>query len=294
MTIPLLADSPAALDALARVDAVYTDLDGTLLGLGGSLLVDGDGAPSACTAEAVANLNAAGLTAVIATGRNRLQCTEISRLLGWRGFVAELGCVIVPDRGADPIYNTGEWTDDVLAAGETPRERIERAGAVDALMKAFPGKLEPHAPYHHNREATELLRGALDLDEARAVLGDLDAPIDILDNGIVRPLQTGLVGVQEIHAYHLMPPGVTKAGAVARHLELRGLASERTACIGDSEADVGMADVCALGVVVANALADGNVLQAASRRANVFATAAHRGAGWAEFADLWLSARGMR
>ena len=53
MTIPLLADIPAALDALSRVEVLYTDLDGTLLGPGGSLLVDGDGAPSAATAEAI-------------------------------------------------------------------------------------------------------------------------------------------------------------------------------------------------------------------------------------------------
>lgn len=294
MMIPLLADSPRALDALSRVDVVYTDLDGTLLGLGGSLLADGSGLSSTTTVEAVMRVNTAGLDVVIATGRNRLQCAEISRLLGWRGFVAELGSVIVLDRATDPIYNIGDWPDDMLAHGQTPRELIEQAGAVEALMRAFPGRLEPHAPYHHNREGTELLRGSIDLAEAAAVLGELDVPVAILDNGIVRPLVTGLAGVAEIHAYHLMPPGVTKAGALARHLGLRGLEGGRSASIGDSEADVGMADTVALGVVVANALADKCVLDAATRRPNVYAVEGERGAGWAEFADLWIGARTAR
>jgi phosphoglycolate phosphatase len=294
MTIPLLADSPQALDALSRVDVAYTDLDGTLLGLGGALLADGDGLPSTTTVEAVTRVNASGLHVVIATGRNRLQCAEISRLLGWRGFVAELGTVIVLDRATDPIYNTGSWPDDLLAHGQTPRELIEQAGAVEALMRAFPGQLEPHAPYHHNREGTELLRGSVDLDEARAVLAELDVPIAILDNGIVRPLVTDLADIAEIHAYHLMPPGVTKAGAIARHLELRGLDRERSASIGDSEADVGMADTAAIGAIVANALADACVLQAAAQRPNLYALEGERGAGWAEFADLWIGARAAR
>jgi len=234
MTIPFLADSPATLDALARVEILYTDLDGTLLGRGGSLLVDGEGRPGLQTAEAVHALNVAGLPAVVTTGRNRVQCTEITRLLGWRGFIAELGCVIVPDRGAEPVYFTGDWANDVLSPAETPYERIVRAGAVEALMRAFPGKLEPHAPYHLNREATVLLRGSLDTAEARAVLGELEVGVEIVDNGIIHPLSTGLAGVAEIHAYHLMPPGVTKAGAVALDLARRGIAREHAAAIGDA------------------------------------------------------------
>jgi phosphoglycolate phosphatase len=292
MTIPLLADSPEARDALEHVEVMYTDLDGTLLGFGGSLLVDGLARPSTVVADAVVRLNEANLPVVIATGRNRVQCTEITRLLGWRAFIAELGGVIVPDRGAEPIFNTGDWPDDVLDPGETPYQRIERAGALEVLMRAFPGQLEPHAPYHMNREATVLLRGAIDLAEARRLLDDLDIPIDIVDNGIVKPLSTGLVGVTEIRAYHLMPPGVTKSGAIVRDLALRGLVREQAASIGDAATDVKMADECALGVVVANALADERVLDAAQKRSNVYSTTGERGDGWTEFAQLWRIARG--
>jgi hydroxymethylpyrimidine pyrophosphatase-like HAD family hydrolase len=291
MMIPLLAENPAALDALSRVEIVYTDLDGTLLGLGGSLLVDGDGRPSSRVADAVVRLNSAKMTVVLTTGRNRVQCTEITRLLGWRGFIAELGCVIVPDRGAEPIYHTGDWPADLLEPGQTPYGIIESTGAVDALMRAFPGRLEPHAPYHLNREATVLLRGSIDLVEARALLGELEVPVAIVDNGIVHPLSTGLADIGEIRAYHLMPPGVTKSNAVARDLGRRGLAREQAAAIGDAVTDVGMADACSIGVVVSNALADERVLAAAQKRSNVFATARPKGEGWASFADAWLAAR---
>ena len=294
MTIPFLADSPATLDALARVEILYTDLDGTLLGRGGSLLVDGEGRPGLQTAEAVHALNVAGLPAVVTTGRNRVQCTEITRLLGWRGFIAELGCVIVPDRGAEPVYFTGDWANDVLSPAETPYERIVRAGAVEALVRAFPGKLEPHAPYHLNREATVLLRGSLELAEARGVLGELEVGVEIVDNGIIHPLSTGLAGVAEIHAYHLMPPGVTKAGAVALDLARRGIAREHAAAIGDAATDVGLADAVAFAAVVANALADKRVLSAAQERDNVYALTGARGEGWAEFARLWIAARESR
>ncbi|HEY5541563.1 MAG TPA: HAD hydrolase family protein [Coriobacteriia bacterium] len=294
MTTPLLAESPAALDALSRIEVLYTDLDGTLLGRGGSLLVDADGEPALQTAEAVTAINVAGLPVVIVTGRNRIQCIEITRLLGWRGFIAELGCVIVPDRGSEPIYLTGDWADDTLAPGETPYERIVRAGAVEALQRAFPGRLEPHAPYHLNREATVLLRGSLDLAEARGVLGELEVGVQIVDNGIVHPLSTGLTHIAEIHAYHLMPPGVTKAGAVALDLARRGLAREQAASIGDAATDVGMADFTAIGVVVANALADARVQGAVRARDNVYALTRGRGEGWAEFSAAWIAAREAR
>ncbi len=292
MTIPLLAENPEALDALSHVEVTYSDLDGTLLGFGGSLLIDGQSRPSTTVADAVVRINQANLPVVVATGRNRVQCTEITRLLGWRAFIAELGGVIVPDRGADPIFNTGDWPAGVLGKGETPYQRIERTGAVDILMRAFPGRLEPHAPYHMNREATVLLRGSLDMEEARSVLGELDVPIDIVDNGIVKPVSTGLVGVAEIRAYHLMAPGVTKSGAIVRDLELRGLARHQAASIGDAVTDVRMADECALGAVVANALADPRVLSTARERPNVYSTAGERGDGWAEFANLWRTAKG--
>ncbi len=160
--IPFINDHPLAEDTFGRARILYTDLDGTLLGQGGSVLVDGDGGFSTTTVSAIVRVNEARLPVVICSGRNRIQLAEVARLLGWRGFIAELGCVIVPDRGADPIYNTGDWPDDALLPDETPFAAIARVGALDVLRAAFPGRLEDHAPHHLNREATYVLRGNVD------------------------------------------------------------------------------------------------------------------------------------
>ena len=289
--IPLLKDSPAALEALSRVEIVYTDLDGTLLGQGGSLLVDASGAPSTVTADAVARVNAAGLTVVVTTGRNRIQCTEITRLLSWRGFIAELGAVVVPDRGAEPIYATGEWPADAMLPGETPWQAIERVGAPRLLCECFPGRIEPHAPYHYNREATHLLRGNIDMAEAQAALSALELPVRIVDNGVIHPLATGLIGVDVVHSYHLAPPGVRKVDAIVADLERRGLTREQAGSIGDAPADAEMADATGVCVLVGNAMGHAGVAEAAASRDNVYATVGHRGDGWAEFANAWLAAR---
>ncbi|MDP2401244.1 MAG: HAD hydrolase family protein [Actinomycetota bacterium] len=290
--VPYLDEHPLAASALSRSRLLYTDLDGTLLGLGGSLLVDADRQPSLVAAEAIVAVNRAGLEIVICSGRNRIQIAEIARLCGWRGFIAELGCVIVPDRGAEPVYRIGSWDASALASGETPFEAIERVGALTALRETFPGRIENHAPYHLNREATHVLRGSIDIGRARDVLAGLDLPIDIVDNGIIHPLTTGLTDVEEVHAYHLMPAGVTKAAALHEDLERRAVAPDTALAIGDSATDVEMADATALGVIVANALDDDRVVEAASSRPNVAATRSQRGEGWAEFASAWLSAVG--
>jgi len=289
--IPNLNTHPLAPAALAAGEILYTDLDGTLLGPGGSLLVDGAGAPSLAAATAVFELNRAGLTVVPCTGRNRFQTHEIARMCDWSGFIAELGCVIVPGRAQAPLYFTGDWDASALGASETPFEAITRAGALDMLREAFPGRIENHTPWHVNREATHVLRGNIDIAAARRLLGELELPVQIVDNGIINPPATTLVGVTEVHAYHLLPAGVTKAGAVATDRERRGCAADNALAIGDSATDVQMAEEVALCVMVGQAADDDRVLEAAEAYSNVAVTRAARGEGWAEFAAAWLAAR---
>ncbi|MBE0476291.1 MAG: HAD hydrolase family protein [Coriobacteriia bacterium] len=290
--LPLLDESPEARAALAGVEVLYTDLDGTLLGPGGTLLADADGRPSAATAQAIVRLNAAGLPVVLSSGRNRVQLTEVARVCGWSGFIAELGCVLVRDRGGQQEYYLGDWPDGTLPDGVTPYELIERAGVLDALVRAFPGRIENHTPWHLNREATHVLRGELDLEAATVVLEGIGLPVRVVDNGIIRPPSTTLVGVERVHVYHLVPSGVTKSGAVLRDLTGRGLERRQACAIGDSETDVEMADECVMLVLVANALADERVRAAVRGRENVYVTRGARGEGWAELADAWLAARG--
>lgn len=288
---PLIESHPHADAALARASVLYSDLDGTLLGPGATLLVDASGRPWAGAADAVTSLNAAGLTCVACSGRNRWQLLEISRLLGWDSYIAELGCVIIPGRGEPPIYYTGSWGPDVLREGETPYQAISRVGALDLLFRHFPGRLEEHHPWHLNREATHVLRGNVSLAEAQALLDTLPITVRIVDNGIVHPPRHTLRGVHEIHAYHLIPDGVRKHDAVIRDLDRRGLTLDDALSIGDSAVDAEMADAVALGVLVANAAEDEHAMQAAAARDNVALTHSPRGEGWAEFAAAWLGAK---
>ncbi len=288
---PSLDTHPLAPAALAGACVLYTDLDGTLLALGARLLADAGGEPWLGAAEAIVELNRAGLTCVICSGRSRFQLMEVSRLLGWDSYIAEVGCVIVPGRGEPPIYYTGSWPASALREGETPYQAITRVGSLDTLARAFPGRIEEHAPWHLNREATHVLRGNVPLAEAQNALDTLGLPVRIVDNGIIHPPAHGLRDAAEVHAYHLIPDGVQKSDAIARDLERRGLAHTNALAIGDSATDVEMADAVALGVLVANALDDASVVEAAASRDNVAVTNGRRGEGWAELANAWLAAR---
>ena len=292
---PLLADSPAALAALARVEVLYTDLDGTLLARGGSVVADGNGAPSAATVEAIVELNRVGLGVVPVSGRTRLQLTEVVRLLGWTDFIGEIGSVLV--QGAGPgrcvTYNTAEWPASFLGGETTPYELIRDSGALTALQTAFPGRLEYHTPWHHGREASHLLRGCLDVDEAQRVLDTIDLPVSLLDNGRVHPPTHGLACLELVHAYHLVPRGVSKTQAIALDLAGRGLSTDQAAAIGDSVTDLEMADAVGLMALVDNAFESESVVAALADKPDrtVVRLEGQRGDGWAQFARAWLSAR---
>lgn len=290
-----LAQAPEVHAALADVRVLYTDLDGTMLARGGLLLGDADGRPWAGVADAIVALNAAELRVVMVSGRNRLQLTEAARLLGWRDFIAEAGAIIVRGTGPGSVveYNTGEWGPEMLPLGMTPFEAIDGSGAYEALRAAFPGRIEHHSPWHHGREASHLLRGELDLTAAQAVLNTLELPVDILDNGVIRPPAHTLSGVETVHAYHLVPRGVSKAQALSLDLAESGLARSQAAAIGDSATDLAMADAVQVLALVANALESPVVRERlAVNVQNAVICERSRGEGWAEFAQAWLAARG--
>lgn len=295
MNTPLLTESPRALAALTRVEVLYTDLDGTLLAPGGTLLSDASGAPSIATAEAIVALRRTGLTVVPISGRTRVQLTELARLLGWSDFLAEMGCVRVcgAGPGREISYNTGTWAKDVLTEGQTPYEAIRDSGALNALQLAFPGRIEYHTPWQHNREATHLLRGCLDCGEAQAVLDTLELPVDILDNGLVHPPTHGLACLDPIHAYHLVPAGTGKGQAIGLDLAVRGLTREDAAAIGDSATDLAMSSAVSVTALVANAFHSPRLLEALALHAEetVVRLEGERGDGWAQFAEAWIAAR---
>ena len=323
--------SPAAAPILAQVTHIYTDLDGTLLAPGGRLLTNHAGKPSSVLAQALASLKVAGIDVILVTGRNRIQATEILRLLDLKSFIGEMGTVLQLGYGAEAeiSYALGQWSNVVLqegfAPGEipeglTPYQIISACGVVERLMAAFPGKLERHWPYGDNREVTQMLRGQIDLDVATALLAEETLPLELLDNGIIHPKCHNLTDVEQVHAYHLVPQGTSKAKAVAADITRRGLSADRTLAIGDAVGDVLMGGHTGSLVVVQNALGNNTVLSAigelkvasalalnnigasgdsenGSTRSElshpVFCTAGHTADGWVEFARALLLAKGL-
>jgi phosphoglycolate phosphatase len=242
-----LSDHLPDLRSRLGIRAVYTDLDGTLFGPGSSLFSDADGRVTIRPAEAVAALHRASVSLIPMSGRTRMQVREVARILGARDFIAELGGVISLDGGSEVLRRGGS-----RGAG-TPVEAMARSGAAGLLLERFEGRLEPHAPWAHEpREVTMLLRGQVDLGEARRLLEDAgDGWLDLRDNGVIHRRFPGL-DVEEVHAYHLVPRGVTKAAAVSVHARRRELSPGSCLVIGDSESDAETASGVGAVCIVAN------------------------------------------
>ena len=211
---------------------LYTDLDGTLLGPGGSLFAGPDGGVSVRAAEAVAALHQAGVALVPVSGRAEVRVREAARLLGADGYIAELGGIRA--RGDLVVRDQGAYE-----GRGTAYQAMARSGAAGFLLQAFDGRLEPHAPWAHDgREVSMLLRGEVPLDEVHA---RLDAAgygwLRLHDNGILRRTFPGL-RAGEVHVYNLLPLGVSKATAVAADLADRGVPTEAAVAVGDSASDL--------------------------------------------------------
>lgn len=253
-----------------RPRVIYADLDGTLTGPGGSLFAGPGGAVSLGAVQALAALHRAGVALVPTSGRNAAQCREAARLLGADGFIAELGGLLARGPRGEP---------ERLAEGGdgTPFDAMARSGAGALLLEAFPGRLEPHAPWaFQGRQVTMLFRGLIDVAAAREVLRRAGHHLDVWDNGRIEGRFPDLEP-EETHAYHLLPAGVSKGAAIATDLRRRGLRRADALVIGDSPADVSAAPHVGAVVLVAN-----GAWAAPEPPGNVTVAAAPYGDGFAE------------
>jgi hydroxymethylpyrimidine pyrophosphatase-like HAD family hydrolase len=244
------------------VRCLYVDLDGTLLGAGGTLLADGAGAFSLLPARALEACARAGAEVVVVTGRRRDGLREVVRLLGVRSYVFEIGGGLVLDGEV-------QWL-----GGDGAHARIAASGAPALLREHF--GLEPHAPWDAGREVSHLLRGEADPEAANALLarhGHDD--LRLLDNG------------HGVH--HLVPAGVSKPAGVAAHMQARGYAPEDCIAVGDSAEDVAMAAHVGTFWLVANA--EPRAVDAARGVANVRLAEATHGAGVYEAVVTTLAER---
>lgn len=286
-------DSPYAREHLADVKVMYTDLDGTMLAPGGRLLFNSAGKPSLALPETILRLAEVGVEVVIVTGRNRIQLAEIARLLSFKMIIGEMGSIT--QRGIGPAatieYFTGDW-DLTLESGRKPTQYIEESGVIDALFNAFPEMLEYHTPWCEGREVTHMLRGRVDVEEVQQVLDRFDLPLTIIDNGRINPLKHGLKLDNDIHAYHILPKGVSKGVAVKHDIEFRGIDPSQTVAIGDSRGDVEMGDYTGAFGVLANGLGAVSVMTALSeRKVPTIATVEKTVDGWVEFANAIINAK---
>jgi phosphoglycolate phosphatase len=223
------------------IRCVYTDLDGTLLGKGASLFRTAEGDFTLLAARALEACHRAGVEVVIKSGRRRAQVMEDARLLGQTSYIFEVGSGMVLD--GELTFLTGELQP---RDGQTVHEQIAATGAPDLLLRHFDGRLEPHSPWHLDREVSHLFRGLIDAREANDVLAaEGHTGLRLVDNGEIGP---------GTHTFHLIPATTSKAGAVRAHMRARGYAPEQCVGVGDSREDLEVADEVGRFFLVANAV----------------------------------------
>jgi phosphoglycolate phosphatase len=222
------------------IRCVYTDLDGTLLGKGASLFRTAEGDFALLAARALEACHRAGAEVVIKSGRRRAQVMEDARLMGQTSYIFEVGSGMVID---------GELT--FLTGDLQPREdrtihaQIEESGAPALLLERYAGRLEPHAPWHVNREVSHLFRGTIEVAEANELLeAEGHGALRLVDNGEIEDGR---------HAFHLIPAVSSKAAAVTAHMRARGYERDECIGVGDSREDLDVAEVVGRFFLVANA-----------------------------------------
>lgn len=244
---------------VAAVRCLYVDLDGTLLGPGGSLLRGHDGGFALDAVRALQACARADVEVVIYSGRRQESVFDVARIIGHTSYIFELGCGLVLDGelewltgGIEPSQEDG-----------TIHDQITASGAPELLLESFPGRLEYHTPWSVGREVSHLFRGQVDLADVDQLLQRHGLGwLRLVDNGIIAAHGVSLVGarsglsdqVPRVHAYHLIPAASSKARAVARHMQNRGYGPEDCIAAGDSREDLEAAGVVGSFWLVANAL----------------------------------------
>jgi hydroxymethylpyrimidine pyrophosphatase-like HAD family hydrolase len=272
------------------VRVLYADLDGTLLGPGGSLFSDADRRPTNLGARAIEACLRADVELVLMSGRGRSSLAEDARLFGQTAYIYEAGSCVVLD--GEEHWLTGE-----LQAGRgrglSIHDQITATGAPALLLEHYAGRLEYHDPWHAGREVSHLFRGLIDAFEATALLAERGiAGLRVVDNGAVHRRSPALEGLSQVRAYHLVPEGASKAAGVAFHLRARGLARDDAFAVGDSREDLSCAPHVGTFWLVANAVErDPSIREAMAQYDNVRVAEASHGAGVYEAVVTTLAER---
>src|SRR5690348_5022311 len=165
----------------APLRCVYCDIDGTLVGRGGSLFHDGEGAFTMAGARTVEACARAGVELVLVSGRRRVTVEQLARALGQASFAYESGaCVVL---AGEEHWLTGDY---VPRDGATVYEQIEASGAPALLLEHYADRLAYHEPWHIGREVSHLFRGTVDALEADTLLAEHGFEhLRMVDNGVM-------------------------------------------------------------------------------------------------------------
>ena len=229
---------------------LYLDLDGTLLGRGGSLLHDGEGTTSLLGARALEACLRADVEIVLMSGRRRDTVWNPARLFGQGSYIYEVGSCLVLD-GED------HWLTGDLQPSDDGSifEQVAASGAPELLLEHYAGRLEYHHPWHHDREVSHLFRGLVDAFEADRLLEEHGfGNLRLVDNGAMHAGAHTLGDLPQVRVYHLIPQGVSKARAVAAHMQARGLRRDDCIAVGDSREDLEVGTQVGTFWLVANAI----------------------------------------
>jgi hypothetical protein len=262
---------------LDRIKVIYTDMDGTLVGPGGSLFAAPDGSLTMTPARAVFKTLQRDVDVVIISGRTRVQLKENARTIGFRNYIAELGCEIVYDLGKKIVYNIGDMP---LKEGQRPLDAIEKSGALDLIFREFPNQIRYYTPWSENVQDNALLVGNIDEEQANRLLEEHGyTDLRMTDNGGVPPEPD----FRSPHCYHLLPAAAGKRSAVQKDKEIRGLRTPELVGIGESIEDMEISPEVGVYFVVRNGAEDDpRVMEAAEERENAFLLEGRMGLGWAE------------
>ena len=276
-------------ERLRKVRYVITDADGTMF-TGAKATVNTAGEPSAELIETLVELTKAGVGVIPCTGRNRAMIQEDARVLGFPGWIAEMGGVLCTRQSSNPEwhYFTGTMPYDE-ASGKTPHDVICETCVIDEMLARWPGHLET---YHDNgigfeyREVTVALRGDAPEDDIQDMLDHSGLPLYLSDNGMVDHISGASELVcdharpEGIHTYHITPAGVSKGSGILRFIELAGLEPDEVLGAGDSPADCVIADAVGTFLFMCNGLGHERAEEELAARDNILISTKRATDGW--------------
>lgn len=239
----------------------FLDLDGTLLGRGGSLVHDLDGRVSTDATRALTRLHEAGVPVVLVSGRTHSGLREPARMVGASAVIPELGALdpeLAPPGGGTPH--------DAVAASGLPGRLEDRANGRLVADRSGP-----------ERAGTHLFRGVLDRDLAAWVAGASAGRLRLIDNGSAER--------DGVRAVHLAPAAAGKGAAAFRAACRRGVEPASCLAVGDGPDDLAMQDHIGWAALVANGAVAHPELVPRAR----WITEAPGAAGVLEAVETWLA-----